>query len=64
MRVGIAVLFGVVAQGGLVQSIASIPEFVWELALGIYLTVRGFRRSAVASERAARTATNELVAAA
>jgi hypothetical protein len=60
---GVAVLFGVVPQGGLVQSIASIPEFVWELALGIYLTVRGFRRSAVASERAA-SATNELVAAA
>jgi hypothetical protein len=60
---GVAVLFGVVPQGGLVQSIASIPEFVWELALGIYLTVRGFRRSAVESERAT-TATNELVAAA
>jgi hypothetical protein len=29
---GVAVLFGVVPQGGLVQSIASIPEFVWELA--------------------------------
>ena len=63
MRVGIAVLFGVLEQGGVEQSIAAIPEFFWELSLGLYLTVRGFRPSAAASEPA-RTATNELVAAA
>jgi Domain of unknown function (DUF4386) len=40
---GIAVLFGVVQDGGAAQSIATIPEFVWELSLGIYLTVKGFR---------------------
>jgi hypothetical protein len=40
---GIAVLFGVIQQGGTVQGIATIPEFFWELSLGIYLTVKGFR---------------------
>ena len=60
---GIAVLFGLLEQSGAVQSIASIPEFFWELSLGIYLTVKGFRPSAAAAEPA-RTATDALVAAA
>ena len=55
-------LFGVLEQGGAVQTIATMPEFFWELSLGIYLTVKGFRRSAAASQPA-RTATNELLAA-
>jgi hypothetical protein len=59
---GIAVLLGVLEQGGVEQSLAAMPEFFWELSLGIYLTVKGFRPSAAASEPA-RTATNELVAA-
>jgi hypothetical protein len=28
-----------------VQSIATIPEFLWELSLGVYCTMRGFRTS-------------------
>jgi hypothetical protein len=60
---GIAVLFGVLDQGGVQQSIASIPEFLWELLLGIYLTVKGSRRSAAAGTPA-RTASTELFAAA
>jgi hypothetical protein len=60
---GIAVLFGVLQQGGAAQSIASMPEFVWELSLGIYLTVKGFRQPVAATEPA-RTATSELAAAA
>jgi len=59
---GVAVLFGIVQQGGVEQSIASIPEFLWELSLGVYLSVKGFRRSAAVSEPA-RTATSELLAA-
>jgi hypothetical protein len=39
-----------------------MPEFFWELSLGIYLTVKGFRPSAAASQPA-RTATNELLVA-
>lgn len=42
---GIAVLFGAIEAGGVVQSLATVPEFLWELSIGIYLTVRGLRRS-------------------
>jgi hypothetical protein len=42
---GTLVLFGVVDAGGAVQGIATIPEFLWELSLGIYCTVKGFRPS-------------------
>jgi Domain of unknown function (DUF4386) len=58
---GIAVLFGALPQGGVEQSIASIPEFLWELSLGIYLTAKGFRPSAAASQPAT-TATNAFLA--
>jgi uncharacterized protein DUF4386 len=44
---GIAVLFDIFQQGGAGQGIATIPEFLWELSLGIYLTVKGFRPSPV-----------------
>ena len=40
---GIAVLFGVAQAGGALQVVATIPEFLWELSLGIYLIVKGFR---------------------
>jgi hypothetical protein len=40
------VLFGVGDKGGSLQAIATIPEFLWELSLGIYCTVKGFRPSA------------------
>ena len=60
---GIAMLFGVLELGSAAHTLAGMPEFFWELSLGIYLTVKGFRPAAVASEPA-RTATNELVAAA
>ena len=43
---GIAVLFDVFEFGGTGQAIATIPEFLWELSLGVYLTVKGFRRDA------------------
>jgi hypothetical protein len=33
-----------------VQSIATIPEFLWELSLGIYCTVKGFKASLILSE--------------
>ena len=46
---GVAVIFGVIEQGGPLQTIAVVPEFLWELALGIWLTVRGFNPSALAS---------------
>lgn len=46
---GIAVLFGVFEAGSVWQIIATIPEFFWELSLGIYLIVKGFKPSALAA---------------
>ncbi len=41
---GVLVLFGVIAgNGSPVQAVATIPEFIWELSLGIYLIVKGFK---------------------
>jgi Domain of unknown function (DUF4386) len=45
---GSAVVLGVIEAGGVVQTIAALPEFLWELSLGIWLAVRGFNRSAIA----------------
>jgi len=42
---GLAVLFDVIQPGSAGQAIATIPEFAWELSLGIYLTANGFRHS-------------------
>ena len=42
---GTLALFGVIQQGGSVQGLATIPEFIWELGLGIYRIVWGFRAS-------------------
>ena len=46
---GIAVLFDVIELGSLPQVIAVVPEFVWELALCIYLTVKGFKPAPIIS---------------
>ena len=45
---GVGVLFGVIEAGGAVQAIATIPEALWELLLGIWPIVRGFNPSAIA----------------
>jgi len=42
---GTLVMFGVGSAGGTMQSFATIPEFLWELSLGVYCTVKGFRPS-------------------
>jgi hypothetical protein len=44
---GIAVLFGAIDQGSVGQGIATIPEFAWELSLGIYLIAKGFKPSSI-----------------
>jgi hypothetical protein len=46
---GAAVLLGLIEAGSAWQAIATIPEFFWELSLGVWLAVRGFNPSAVAS---------------
>jgi hypothetical protein len=40
-----AVLFGAFDQTSAVASLLTLPEAVWELSLGIYLIVKGFRPS-------------------
>ena len=43
---GTLVLFDVIDAGSPVQGLATIPEFLWELSLGLYCTFKGFRRDA------------------
>jgi hypothetical protein len=57
---GALVLFGVFDKGSLAQGIATIPEFIWELALGIYLIVKGFKPSALAALEATPAASPSL----
>ena len=44
---GVAVMFGVIEPDSPAQLIATIPEFLWELSLGIYLIVKGFKPSPI-----------------
>ena len=44
----VAILFGVFEPGSVLGGLMGVPEFIWELAFGIWLTVRGFNPSAVA----------------
>jgi hypothetical protein len=49
---GTLVMFGADHPSGTLrtlQGLATIPEFIWELGLGIYATVWGFRRSPILS---------------
>lgn len=47
---GIGVLFDLYEASGTVQSILTIPEIIWELSLGIYPLIWGFKRSPILSE--------------
>jgi hypothetical protein len=47
----VAILFGVFEPGSVLGSLMVAPEFLWELSLGIWLTVRGFNPSVIASEK-------------
>jgi hypothetical protein len=47
---GTAVLFGAIEPGSSLQVIATVPEFFWELGLGIYLIVKGFKPSPIISD--------------
>lgn len=43
---GVAMMFGVLELGSPMQMIVTIPEFIWELSLGIWLIAKGFNASA------------------
>jgi hypothetical protein len=45
----VGILFGVFEPGSVLESIMVAPEFIWELSLGIWLIVKGFNPSALAS---------------
>jgi len=47
MASGIAIMFDVIERESTLQGIATIPEFFWELSLGIYCIVKGFRPSPI-----------------
>jgi hypothetical protein len=51
---GIGVLLGAFEPGSAPQVIATAPEFVWELSLGIYLMVKGFKPSPITAPSAPR----------
>jgi hypothetical protein len=42
-----AVLFGLLGSHAPVLGLATLPDFVWELSLGLWLTFKGFKPSAV-----------------
>lgn len=44
---GTAAMLGVIELDGTLQLASALPEFIWELALGIYLIVKGFRPSPI-----------------
>jgi len=46
---GTAVLLGAIAPQSTWQVVATLPEFFWELSLGIWLLARGFDPAALAS---------------
>ena len=43
---GTLVMFDVASPGGTLQGLATIPEGLWELSLGVYCTVKGFKATA------------------
>jgi Domain of unknown function (DUF4386) len=47
---GLAVVLDIIDKGGTVQTIATVPEFFWELLLGVYATVKGFKASPILDE--------------
>jgi hypothetical protein len=44
---GTAVLLDLIKSGSSAQVIATVPEFLWELSLGLYLMVKGFKPSPI-----------------
>ena len=54
---GTLVLFGVDNKQGTLQGLATIPEGLWELFLGVYCTIWGFRPDAPILSESGSTAT-------
>jgi hypothetical protein len=56
---GIAVVMDIIGRGSVAQGIATVPEFLWELSLGLYLTIKGFRPSPVTTDKTGVVAPDE-----
>jgi Domain of unknown function (DUF4386) len=52
---GTAALLGVIEPDSALKNLAAAPEFVWELSLGIYLMVKGFKPSPITAGTTAGT---------
>jgi hypothetical protein len=55
----IAVLFGVVGQISPWTAIATLPIALWELSLGVYLVVKGFKPSPITADLTAHTTAHD-----
>ena len=60
----VAALLGIIPVGGSLQGIATAPEFIWELFLGLYLTFKGFKSSPVLAHESREQASGPVYAAA
>ena len=47
---GGAVMVGLIELGSAAQTLACMPEFFWELSLGLYLIIKGFKPCAITAE--------------
>jgi Domain of unknown function (DUF4386) len=56
---GIAVIFGAFDASGEVQFLFTIPEIIWEVSIGIYLTFKGFKATAPALNERRETAVDQ-----
>ncbi len=56
---GLAVVMGIIGRGSAAQGIATVPEFLWELLLGFYLMIKGFRPSSILTVESAAAAADE-----
>ena len=54
---GTAALLGVIEPDSALKNLAAAPEFVWELSLGIYLMVKGFKPSPITANLTAAATT-------
>jgi hypothetical protein len=53
VAVAVATLFGVNSQTSVLSEVATIPIFIWELSVGTYMAVKGFRPSPITEPAAA-----------
>ena len=49
LAAGLAVVLGLIDAGATPQIVATLPGFLWELSLGVWLLVRGFNPTALAA---------------